>query len=71
MLFKDEVLLSGLVLHAVGCNEESQLISDLFRRYNKNIRPVHHVDEKIQVQIKMTLTNLISLVREPTTNALH
>lgn len=44
------------------CNEESQLISNLFKGYNKNIRPVVHPEDIVEVQIKLTLTNLISLV---------
>lgn len=48
---------------AVQCNEESQLISSLFKGYNKNIRPISRPEDKVQVQIKLTLTNLISLVR--------
>ncbi|KAM4619793.1 acetylcholine receptor subunit epsilon [Polymixia lowei] len=58
-------LLAALVLGTfavkVECNEESQLISDLFKGYNKNIRPVEHPEDKVDVQIKLTLTNLISL----------
>lgn len=50
------------LFRAVQCNEESQLISHLFKGYNKNIRPVTHPEDKVQVQIKLTLTNLISLV---------
>uniref|UniRef100_A0A7N8YGT4 Cholinergic receptor, nicotinic, epsilon n=1 Tax=Mastacembelus armatus TaxID=205130 RepID=A0A7N8YGT4_9TELE len=49
------------VLNAVQCNEESQLISNLFKNYNKNIRPVVRPEDKVEVQIKLTLTNLISL----------
>lgn len=48
--------------HAVQCNEESQLISNLFKGYNKNIRPVVYPEDTVEVQIKLTLTNLISLV---------
>uniref|UniRef100_A0A7N6BYR4 Acetylcholine receptor subunit epsilon n=1 Tax=Anabas testudineus TaxID=64144 RepID=A0A7N6BYR4_ANATE len=44
-----------------ACNEESQLISTLFKGYNKNIRPVVRPEDKVAVQIKLTLTNLISL----------
>uniref|UniRef100_A0A668ASE9 Cholinergic receptor, nicotinic, epsilon n=1 Tax=Myripristis murdjan TaxID=586833 RepID=A0A668ASE9_9TELE len=44
-----------------SCNEEAGLISDLFTNYNKNIRPVQHPEDKVEVMIKMTLTNLISL----------
>lgn len=52
-----------LFLPVVQCNEESQLISTLFKGYNKNIRPVVRPEDKVEVQIKLTLTNLISLVR--------
>ncbi|KAM3600671.1 uncharacterized protein V6R79_000451 [Siganus canaliculatus] len=45
----------------VESNEETYLIKDLFRGYNKNIRPVVHPVDKVEVQIKLTLTNLISL----------
>ncbi|XP_056140329.1 acetylcholine receptor subunit epsilon [Lampris incognitus] len=48
-------------LHTAECNEESQLISDLFQGYNKNIRPVTDPNNKVEVKIKLTLTNLISL----------
>ncbi|PWA23086.1 hypothetical protein CCH79_00002011, partial [Gambusia affinis] len=44
-----------------ACNEESELIYDLFKNYNKNIRPAVEPKEKVQVMIKLTLTNLISL----------
>lgn len=46
-------------------NEETELIKDLFTDYNKNIRPVVHPEDKVEVQIKLTLTNLISLVSSP------
>lgn len=48
--------------HAVQGNEETELIKDLFKGYNKNIRPVVHPEDRVEVQIKLTLTNLISLV---------
>lgn len=53
-------ILGTLVLQA-QCNEETQLISDLFSKYKKNIRPVVKPEDKVEVQIKLTLTNLISL----------
>lgn len=43
-------------------NQETELIKDLFQNYNSKIRPVVHPEDKLQVQIKLTLTNLISLV---------
>ncbi|XP_028322279.1 acetylcholine receptor subunit epsilon isoform X2 [Gouania willdenowi] len=45
----------------VQTNEELKLITDLFTGYNKNIRPVVHPTDIVQVQIKLTLTNLVSL----------
>ena len=49
----------------VDGNEEVELIQDLFKSYVKHIRPVEKPEDKVQVQIKLTLTNLISLVRIP------
>uniref|UniRef100_A0A3Q4BMD3 Uncharacterized protein n=1 Tax=Mola mola TaxID=94237 RepID=A0A3Q4BMD3_MOLML len=51
----------ALVLGTSLCNEETELIRHLFKSYNKNIRPTVHPEDKVQVQIKLTLTNLISL----------
>nr|QQL95705.1 acetylcholine receptor gamma-like subunit [Pristella maxillaris]QQL95706.1 acetylcholine receptor gamma-like subunit [Pristella maxillaris] len=45
----------------VNGNEESKLIADKFKNYNKNIRPARHTEDKVEVQVKLTLTNLISL----------
>ncbi|XP_077402478.1 acetylcholine receptor subunit epsilon isoform X3 [Vanacampus margaritifer] len=55
------VILLGTVVWQADCNEEMQLIGTLFKGYNKNIRPVLHPEDKLEVQIKLTLTNLISL----------
>lgn len=55
------VTMFGTLMVQVQCNEESKLIGDLFKNYNKNIRPVVHPEDKVEVQIKLTLTNLISL----------
>uniref|UniRef100_A0AAY4EM37 Acetylcholine receptor subunit epsilon n=1 Tax=Denticeps clupeoides TaxID=299321 RepID=A0AAY4EM37_9TELE len=52
------MLESGFSAHG---NEETQLIGDLFKNYNKNIRPAQHAGDKVQVQVKLILTNLISL----------
>uniref|UniRef100_A0A3P9K2J8 Cholinergic receptor, nicotinic, epsilon n=1 Tax=Oryzias latipes TaxID=8090 RepID=A0A3P9K2J8_ORYLA len=60
-IFSGVLTILWLSLGLVHCNEESQLIGDLFRNYNKNIRPVEHPEDKVQVMIKLTLTNLISL----------
>ncbi|XP_053473827.1 acetylcholine receptor subunit epsilon isoform X3 [Ictalurus furcatus] len=45
----------------VSGNEESLLMADIFKNYNKNIRPAKHPEDKVDVQVKLTLTNLISL----------
>ncbi|KAJ8396445.1 hypothetical protein AAFF_G00017510 [Aldrovandia affinis] len=50
-----------LLVVQVNGNEESQLLKDLMNAYNKNIRPVKHPGDTVQVQVKLTLTNLISL----------
>ncbi|KAG9351584.1 hypothetical protein JZ751_022835 [Albula glossodonta] len=50
-----------LLAMQVSGNEESQLIKDLMTGYNKNIRPAQHPGDKVQVQVKLILTNLISL----------
>ncbi|XP_061106407.1 acetylcholine receptor subunit epsilon isoform X2 [Conger conger] len=42
-------------------NEESELIDDIMKGYNKNIRPSEYPGDKVQVELKLTLTNLISL----------
>ncbi|KAM9332553.1 acetylcholine receptor subunit epsilon [Pholidichthys leucotaenia] len=54
-------VLESCYIGLVQCNEETQLISDLFKDYKKNIRPVVHPDDKLEILMKLTLTNLISL----------
>ncbi|KAJ8011589.1 hypothetical protein DPEC_G00059820 [Dallia pectoralis] len=46
---------------AAGLNQEGELVKDLMRGYNKNVRPMEESGDITQVTIKMTLTNLISL----------
>ncbi|XP_075764177.1 acetylcholine receptor subunit epsilon isoform X3 [Pelodiscus sinensis] len=46
---------------APGRNEELQLYEKLFANYDKNTRPVRHPDDIVDVQLMLTLTNLISL----------
>ncbi|CAK6953684.1 acetylcholine receptor subunit epsilon [Scomber scombrus] len=60
-IFFGLITILGTVVVQVQCNEESKLMGDLFKNYNKNIRPVVHPEDKVVVQIKLTLTNLISL----------
>ncbi|KAG1958950.1 acetylcholine receptor subunit epsilon [Pimephales promelas] len=59
-VFAFALVATVLVLQVSG-NEERQLIADKFKNYNKNIRPARNIDEKVKVQVKLTLTNLISL----------
>ncbi|KAM5171332.1 acetylcholine receptor subunit epsilon isoform 2-T2 [Mantella aurantiaca] len=42
-------------------SEETQLLNDLFENYDKNARPVRSIKDIIEVRLKLTLTNLISL----------
>ncbi|XP_037643008.1 acetylcholine receptor subunit gamma [Sebastes umbrosus] len=46
---------------ASAVNLEGELIKDLMKGYNKNVRPMENSGDITQVDIKMTLTNLISL----------
>ncbi|TKS79928.1 Acetylcholine receptor subunit gamma [Collichthys lucidus] len=49
---------------ASAVNLEGELFKDLMRGYNKNVRPMEKSGDITQVDIKMTLTNLISLVSQ-------
>ncbi|XP_063049013.1 acetylcholine receptor subunit gamma [Engraulis encrasicolus] len=46
---------------ALGANLEGALYRDLMKGYNKTIRPAERYENIIDVKLKMTLTNLISL----------
>lgn len=47
-----------------GLNEEQRLIQHLFEEkgYNKELRPVARKEDKVDVTLSLTLSNLISLV---------
>lgn len=49
---------------ASALNLEGELFKDLMKGYNKNVRPMEKSGDITQVHIKMTLTNLISLVSQ-------
>lgn len=50
----------------MGCrNQEEKLLQDLMTNYNRHLRPALRRDQVIDVTLKLTLTNLISLVRDP------
>ncbi|XP_051482299.1 acetylcholine receptor subunit gamma isoform X1 [Apus apus] len=56
------LLLTLCALAGVCCkNQEERLFQDLMSNYNQNLRPALRGDEVIDVTLKLTLTNLISL----------
>ncbi|XP_075274289.1 LOW QUALITY PROTEIN: acetylcholine receptor subunit gamma [Opisthocomus hoazin] len=56
------LLLALCALAGVGCrNQEEKLLQDLMVNYNRHLRPALHGDQIIDVHLKLTLTNLISL----------
>ncbi|KAM9543752.1 acetylcholine receptor subunit gamma isoform 2-T2 [Guaruba guarouba] len=56
------LLLTLCALAGVSCrNQEEKLLQDLMTNYNRNLRPALHGDQIIDVTLKLTLTNLISL----------
>ncbi|XP_053115474.1 acetylcholine receptor subunit epsilon isoform X3 [Hemicordylus capensis] len=48
-------------LGLLQANEDIRLFETLFANYDKNTRPVRDVEDVVEVSIKLTLTNLISL----------
>lgn len=61
---RSHVLVSVFSCSASAVNLEGELFKDLMKGYNKNVRPTEQSGDITQVDIKMTLTNLISLVRD-------
>lgn len=50
-------------LCAVNCSEdEERLVRDLFRDYNKLIRPVKHINDTVFVEVKLSFIQLINIV---------
>lgn len=58
ILILSMVLLSVVLAH----NEEERLQKNLMNNYNRNLRPAKKDGDIISVSIKLTLTNLITLV---------
>ncbi|XP_059134443.1 acetylcholine receptor subunit delta isoform X3 [Peromyscus eremicus] len=56
-------LLAALVCGSWGLNEEQRLIQHLFKEkgYKKELRPVAHKEDRVDVALSLTLSNLISL----------
>lgn len=55
-----------------GLNEEQRLIQHLFNEkgYDKDLRPVARKEDKVDVALSLTLSNLISLVSRPSWDSL-
>ncbi|KAM5325865.1 acetylcholine receptor subunit gamma isoform 2-T2 [Glossophaga mutica] len=55
------LLLLAVCLGAQGRNQEERLLADLMRSYNPHLRPAERDTDVVNVSLKLTLTNLISL----------
>ncbi|XP_048373785.1 acetylcholine receptor subunit gamma-like isoform X2 [Sphaerodactylus townsendi] len=55
------VLVCWGTLRLLEANEDARLFDTLFANYDKSRRPVRQAEEVVEVSIKLTLTNLISL----------
>ncbi|DAA32269.1 acetylcholine receptor subunit gamma precursor [Bos taurus] len=53
--------LLAVCLGAKGRNQEERLLGDLMQGYNPHLRPAEHDSDVVNVSLKLTLTNLISL----------
>uniref|UniRef100_A0A673UVC1 Cholinergic receptor nicotinic gamma subunit n=1 Tax=Suricata suricatta TaxID=37032 RepID=A0A673UVC1_SURSU len=53
--------LLAVCLGAQGRNQEERLLADLMRGYNPHLRPAERDSDVVNVSLKLTLTNLISL----------
>ncbi|KYO39902.1 acetylcholine receptor subunit gamma [Alligator mississippiensis] len=51
----------GSLAGVLGRNQEEQLLNDLMANYNRNLRPARREEDIIDISLKLTLTNLISL----------
>ncbi|POI34146.1 hypothetical protein CIB84_002100 [Bambusicola thoracicus] len=62
MRCSDLLLLTLCALPGISCrNQEEKLLQDLMTNYNRHLRPAVRGDQVIDVTLKLTLTNLISL----------
>uniref|UniRef100_A0A5F5PEY8 Cholinergic receptor nicotinic gamma subunit n=1 Tax=Equus caballus TaxID=9796 RepID=A0A5F5PEY8_HORSE len=53
--------LLAVCLGAQGRNQEERLLADLMHNYNPHLRPAERDSDVVNVSLKLTLTNLISL----------
>ena len=54
--------LSFFLFIALASEDEERLVRDLFRDYNKLIRPVKQINDTVTVEVKLSLTQLINVV---------
>ena len=57
-----------LLFAGLCSQEEERLVRDLFRGYNKLIRPVQNMTEKVAVSFGLAFIQLINVVSRPTLN---
>nr|XP_048284878.1 acetylcholine receptor subunit gamma [Myodes glareolus] len=53
--------LLAICLGVQSLNQEERLLADLMRNYDPHLRPAEHDSDVVNVSLKLTLTNLISL----------
>ena len=56
------VLVTSVLFAGVGSRDEERLVRDLFRGYNKLIRPVQNMTQKVQVAFGLAFIQLINVV---------
>lgn len=51
------------IISVTGSEDEERLVRDLFRGYNKLIRPVQNMTQKVDVRFGLAFVQLINVVR--------
>lgn len=62
-LLKTNYLPNNRLVAGVCSEDEERLVRDLFRGYNKLIRPVQNMTEKVDVRFGLAFVQLINVVR--------
>lgn len=66
------VIISSIIFIAVLCSEdEERLVRDLFRDYNKLIRPVEVMNDTVDVEFKLSFIQLINVVSVDVNHLCH
>ena len=60
---RDCAVLTLVLVSGSGSRDEERLVRDLFRGYNKLIRPVQNMTQKVEVAFGLAFIQLISVVR--------